>query len=286
MSLSAFVALCLGMAVETLTLWEGPRPPRRGPAGTPVVGPARLAIAVLFVVALALVGLFELTGLAAHEVYMGQGVIDSIFVGLGLFLIYFGLVDPRLLPRIDEAAALGVHTTVVLGVAMNTTPAGPAWPYALMLTPPTLGLLYAALTRRPLGTVAQAMVYLWYLGCLFALALQQDFSALAEPVSVPLPLTEAFVIGASGVFLLLHSLFLLRFCLMMSALILPRNRPYIGLAMPHLFDDRQAPRWHALAFPALAVGVLLLNAQLDLAPNLAVVNALVLLLVQARPTSK
>ena len=42
-----------------------------------------------------------------------------LFVGLGLFLIYFGVVDPRLLPRINEQAALSVHTTVALGLILT-----------------------------------------------------------------------------------------------------------------------------------------------------------------------
>lgn len=286
MSLSAFTALCLGFVVETLVLWEQAAqeaPVRRSPlwrfGDGAVVSVQRFLIAVVFTVALALVGLFELTGWADYQVYMGQVIIDGIFVALGLFALYYGVLDPFLLPRINEQVVLSVHTTVMIGIILDA-PRPLNAPVIVGLALVTLGLLGVSLTQRRLPALLKALLYLWYLISLLILTLQNDFSSLTEPASAPLPLSEAFVAGAAGLFLVLHGLFLVRFFLIASSLILPGNRRYIGLAMPKLFSDRQSPRWQALAVPAVVAGVVWLNTVLDLAPDAAVANVLILAIVQ------
>lgn len=286
MSLQAFIALCLGFVVEILVLWEqaslddADQDPVRWRFGSGMaVSRQQFLIAVAFTVALILTGLVRLVGWASHDVYMGQMIIDAIFVALGLFAIYYGVFNPILLPKINEQVVLSVHTTVVVNYLLGAP--GPLdAPYAVGLGVVTLGLLGVSLTQRRLPPLLKALLYLWYLISLLAMTLQNDFAALTEPASTPIPLTEAFVTGAAGIFLIMHGLFLVRFFLISSSLILPANRRYIGLAMPELFSDRQGPRWHAIAVPAVVVGVLWLNATFDVAPDASAANVLILAIVQ------
>lgn len=288
MSLSAFTALCLGFIVEILVLWEQASQDkdeadqeqlRWGFGAGWRVSHQRFLIAVAFTVALMLIGLFELTGWSAYQVYMGQVIIDGIFVVLGLFVLYYGVLNPFLLPRVNEQVVLSVHTTVVVGLLLDR-PALLLSPYTAGLAAITLGLLAINLTQRQLPALLKALTYLWYLVSLLILTLQNDFSAFTEPIAAPILLTEAFVAGAAGIFLVLHGLFLVRFTLIVSSLVIPANRQYIGLAMSALFSDRQVPRWQAVAVPAVVVGVLWLNTRLGWAPDTAVANVLILAIVQ------
>ncbi len=61
-------------------------------------------------------------------------------------------------------------------------------------------------------------------------------------------------------------MFLVRFGLMLTALVLPANRHLIAHAMPRLFDDRQMPRAQVLAVLAAFGGVLALNRLTGLLP--------------------
>jgi hypothetical protein len=239
----------------------------------------RQAMAVALVLGATLIAIFELTGLASYEVYMGQPIVDAIFIVLGLGLFFYGLVNPLLLPRINEQAALSVHTTVLLSLALT------GWNEALrayLIAPVflTLVLAYLGLSRRSPSPTVKALVYLWYLITLLGLTLQNDFSSLTQPASTPLPLTEAFVVGAAGVFLLLHGLFLVRFALIVSSLIIPRNRHYITDAMPRLFTDEQIPRWQVVVIPVLIAGIFAANSTLDAISDRTIANVLVLTLVQ------
>ena len=126
-------------------------------------------------------------------------------------------------------------------------------------------------------------MYLWYLICLFALALQSDFSTVTQPIRAPFALFDAFMVGAAGVFLILHSLFLARFFAIVSSLFLPKNRRYIGYAMPRLFDDARMSRWQVFVLLSLTAGVLLLDTQFDFTPSITVINAVVLVVVQVLP---
>lgn len=146
MRLSAFIALCAGMAIELLMLWEGARQRSSQSTRPHFLGPLHSLeqglIALVLLLSLALIAILELAGLSPH-VYMGGPVIDSIFVCVGLLLLYFGLVDPRLLPRVNEQAVLVVHTTIILTLVLNSaaldprlalalrTGQQPAWPVGL-----------------------------------------------------------------------------------------------------------------------------------------------------------
>ncbi len=312
MRLQSFVALCLGRAVEILLLWERAREdacargtqrgsmyvktfPCRGRArgarpaddGSSVVGPAlsreREIMGALFVGAALIIGIIELLGPAGYEIYMGQSITDVIFILLGLALFYYGLVDPFLLPHVNEQTVLVVHITMTLGLFLNSQFYMPVWGYVALLGFPTLALAYLGVTQRVPSPAIKALVYLWYLIELLALTLQNDFTSITQQRTVTPSLTEEFVTGATAIFLLLHSFFLVRFFLMTSTLIVPRNRSYMDLVMPQLFTDEQLPVWQLLALLGAVVLVLLLNSFFALAPNTVVLNVLVLAVAQGLP---
>lgn len=312
MRIQSFVAFCLGMAVEILLLWERAcedawtrgtkrgsiyvktllcreraRGARSADDGSNVVGPAfsreREIMGVLFVGAALIIGIIELLGPAAYEISMGESITDVIFILLGLALFYYGVVDPFLLPHVNEQTVLVVHITMTLGLLLNSQFYMPVWGYVALLGFPTLALAYLGLTKRVPSPVIKALVYLWYLIELLALTLQNDFTSIIQQRTVTPSLTEDFVTGATAIFLLLHSLFLVRFFLMTSSLIVPRNRRYMDIVMPQLFTDEQLPVWQLLALLGAVVLVLSLNSLFALAPNTVVLNVLVLAIAQGLP---
>ena len=257
MSLQAFVALCLGMAVEILLLWERAREARPADDASNVVGPAlsreREIMGALFVGAALLIGIVELLGPAEYEIYLGQSITDVIFILLGLALFYYGLVNPFLLPRVNEQTVLAVHITMMLGLLLNSRFDMPVWGYVALLGFPTLALAYLGMTKRVPSPVIKALVYLWYLIELLALTLQNDFTSITQQTTAPPSLTEEFVTGATVIFL------------------------------PQLFTDEQLPVWQLLALLGLVALILSLNTLSDLAPNIVILNVLVLAVAQGLP---
>jgi hypothetical protein len=90
---------------------------------------------------------------------------------------------------------------------------------------------------------------------------------------------DYFIAGAAGIFLLLHSIFLVRFFLMLTANILPKNRYLIQLTMPQLFSDEQMPRYKFLVILLLIVIVLWANRQFGFVPDLSLSSLLILFAV-------
>jgi hypothetical protein len=112
------------------------------------------------------------------------------------------------------------------------------------------------------------------------MAYQNSYGMFFRPRSeLRLTSLDYFIGGTTGIFLLLHSIFLVRFFLMLSANLLPQNRYLIAQAMPQLFSDEQMPRYEFLGLLLLVVIILLLNRQLGLAPNLNLSSLLILLVV-------
>lgn len=292
MRLPAFTVMVLGICVELITLWEQSAARNYSAARESShhtngrfgaqMSLQQLLISGLTVIAVLLLGLFRLTGWEGHKAYLGQIIPDVLFGALALALLFFGLLSPSLLPKVDEVAILAVHITVVSTLLLEQTERAPLLGIAVGMM--TLPLLWAGMSQKTAPLVVKALLYLWYLISLLILTLRQDFSAFTEPISTPIPLLDAFVAGSAGVFLVLHSLFLLRFALMASSLIVPRNRQYIAWVMPRLVSDRQVTRWQLIGLPMLAAALLLLNSRLHLLDSRIMASGLVLLLAQGLPT--
>ncbi len=280
------LALWLGVIVEILWLFDQriEHPTTDDPLSPPTVplNRIRIAIGVLFLGGFLLFGLLNILGLAESSVEdvpllselnsLLTALIFVVLPALGLF--------PRILPKVNEQVILSVHVTVLLGLYLHQeVPVTPL--LIIVFAVPTALLLYTALNPRPLPILIKAVCYLWYLIILLVLSLQNDF--LTRMLTFPTDPVGAFVYGGNYVFFFLHGFFLLRFALMLLALILPRHRPYLNTTMPQLFSDAQLSRWQLLVITALALLVLALNQWLGLVPNLSLVSTLVLLIVQGAP---
>lgn len=284
MTPSAFVAFCLGMVVDVLRLFEQSRDHRgvarsradEGLIGLPWLSRERALMMIAGAVAIFLIGIFKLI-----EYPSRRATLDTVAVGLPMglvvfFVLFYGLVSPRLLPKVNEAAILATHTAVVLGLSLHAD-----WisgPFLIGLAVPTVALLIVALRAGTRPPLVKALAYLWYLVGLVVLTVQNGTLALLNQTD--LSIVDAFIVGATLILLALHGFFFIRFFLMMSALILPRHRPYMTQAIPHLFKDDQAPTWQILALEGLVIVPLLANALFDLAPSLTLINGLVLLIIQ------
>jgi hypothetical protein len=192
--------------------------------------------------------------------------VGVIFVALGLFLLGAGVLGDALLPRVNEGAVLSAQ---ILTAALTlTAPRLPGWPaLAVLVGLPLAGSLALALLCRELSPPAQALVYFGYLLALLALTVQTG--SLGYFSAPELGIWEAFAFGGLFIFLLLHALFAMRFFLIVSSLLLPRNRPLVGAIMPRLYSNEQVSPALFLALTGGLAGAVLLNARFGwLAPQL------------------
>ena len=290
MPVTTFSVFFLGILLEILLLWENARLQKPLASerfvAVPLLTPEKIAMALLTVVVGLFVLLCVLLGWDSALVYIDSPLIFVAFVLLGLGLLYFGVLDPRLLPHINEEAVLSVHMVVALSLLLTRPEDTSWWPYVLGLGIPWVLLLVATLPQRSPPPLAKAFIYLWYLINLLALTLQTDFSALNASPSEAISYFEAFVLGAGGLFLLLHGLFFVRFLLMTSSLIGAKSRQYMILIMPRLYVDEQLPLVRVLLLQALAVAILLLNARFAFVPDISAVTVLVMAFAQGLPSLK
>jgi len=289
MHITSYIAFILGLTLEILLLWENARqrdkPARKSGLEEAFLSPEKQLMVALAVFAGLLIGVLYLIGWDDRRVYI-DGLMSIPFAAIIIGLLVYGLILPYLLPRINEEAALSIHIVVALNLILTRPFELPWWPhYALGLGIPWLLLLAATLPNKP-PPLVKAGIYWWYLINLLALTLQTDFSVLNEPAYTPLPLGEAFVLGAGAIFLLLHAFFCLRFTLMLSSVINPLGAEYMRLVIPQLFGDEQLPLVQVLLLQAFAAGVIFLNVRFDIAPNLTVVTLLVMAFAQGIPLLK
>jgi len=267
MTLSAFVAFCLGMCAEVIWLWEGAHPAMT--AQQRRFSPSRWLLGPLTVLAALLIALFEVLGVGGTDTSMSNSWVGFIFVGVGLFVLLSGVVGNNLLPRVNEASILVTLTLVMMGIDEQNW-----WLAAAVLAPSLLVVVYLFVRSTPPPALIKAFIYFWYLLALIVLSFENGTATYFSARGLSIP--EAAMFGSVFIFLLLHGLFSVRFFLIVSSLILPRNRRWVGVLMPKLFDDGQAPRLRFVLLFAAVLAVVLLNDWLDLAPRSLVIGAAVL----------
>lgn len=280
MRLASNLAIAAGILVEILLLWEtSDRQRKNQPAPgffSPGLSCLQEVIGLVLLVSwggIALADYFD-PPLTSHQLTAIQGWIMYFSFA---FLFAFGMVSPKLLPRVNEQTIVLVSLVAFYSV-FSLTQLEWFWLAALLL--PALGVFGMAWTTRVIHPYLKSLLYFWYLICLFILALQNNFEMFFRPASeLKLTLFDYFIGGAAGIFLLLHSVFLVRFFLMLTALIRPANRHLIVLAMPQLFDDHQIPRLKFLGILVLFAAILALNRLTGLLPSISALNLLILLAV-------
>lgn len=277
MTFPMLVALAAGMVIEVLLLWErSAHDAARSQSGF-VPGPPspiQALIGLVVLVAALLVALVDGFGLQVPAFWIDAFSNGIMFVAFS-FLFVFGLVVPRLMPRVNEQAILAVNLVTLLNLAVM-----PGLPPVVLagFAVPGMLLLLLGVTRQSLSPMLKSLVYFWYLVCLLALTLQNDFSVFISNELQPANLFQMAVAGAAGIFLLLHALFLVRFFLMLSALILPHNRKYLFQVMPGLFGDEQMPALKFLSVLGVAAGAYWAAVAFGLA-SLPAANLLILFIV-------
>jgi len=280
MTLSTLIMFLCGIIVEIMLLWERTRPQADDPgSGWLVI--ARLSrfqlwIGSLCLAALALAGACELIGVGAILVSLDDGWVGAIFVTLGVFIFFLG-VWGNLLPKVNETSILSVQALVLVG--LMTRPEVNFLGLGLWLAGlPALVVILLVGRKTALNPGLKAMVYLWYLVSLLILSFENgSFDTFNQ---AELNFLEGFAAGSVFIFLILHSLFSMRFFLIASSLILPRNRPYIQAIMPHLFGDEQIAPRQFIGLLAVVLAVVLLNRAAGLVSQTVLVNLSVLVCVQ------
>jgi hypothetical protein len=280
MELSMNLAIAAGILVEILLLWET-SDRQKNARSAPGILSLRLSrwqeiIALTLAVSWALILLAEWWN---PTLSLGAlGFFQNVIMGPSfMFLFVFGMVIPKLLPRVNEQTIVVVTTIVAISLVRWGELEWYMWPALLI---PLAGITLMALTTAILPPALKSVLYFWYLVCLFLMAYQSNFEMFFRPTSeLEMTSLDYFVSGAAGIFLLLHSIFLVRFFLMLTALILPQNRYLIQLAMPQLFSDEQMPRAKFIFILLLAAMIILLNRQFGFVPNLGLASLMILLTV-------
>ncbi|MCX6067842.1 MAG: hypothetical protein NT121_19150 [Chloroflexi bacterium] len=280
MTLPFLIAIAAGVVVEILLLWEsaGQQSTFKPRAGllAPQLSRSQEWIGLTLLVAGLLIIVFQSSGFDPGSTIL-DGISSVIMLAAFSFLFLFGMVIPRLMPRVSEQTVVLVNVLILQGILPSL--AHNMILLAILLIPSLLVLLLA-FSDRVLLPILKSFVYLWYLICLLIMVSRNNFelffsSDTANP-STPL---EYGIAGAAGIFLLLHAIFLVRFFLMLSALVLPHNRHFMVSVMPRLFSDEQMPRLRFLIVLGLAGLLLFINQHYGFVPQLALTNVLILAVV-------
>ncbi|GEM_PF-1540161 len=280
MNLASNLAIAAGIIVEILLLWETSDRQKKNQSTSGFFSPGLSRLQEV----IGLVLLVSWGGIALADYFdpplslAALSAIQNAIMGFSfMFLFIFGMVSPKLLPRVNEQTIVAISLVAFYGL-FSLAKLEWFWLTALLL--PALGVFGMALTTRVIHPYLKSLLYFWYLVCLLIMALQNNFEMFIRPTSeLELTLLDYFIGGAAGIFLLLHSIFLARFFLMLTALIRPANRHLIVLAMPQLFDDQQIPRLKFLVILALFGAILALNRLTGLLPSISALNLLILLAV-------
>ncbi len=279
MELALNLAIAAGVIVEILLLWEtSDRQKNVQPApGIIAPGVSRLQeiIALTVLVSWTLITLAEFFNPQLSLTVLG-GIQGAIMFPAFMFLFVYGMVIPKLLPLVNEQTIVVITAIVLLSLVGQ---AELAWYWLAALAVPVLAIFLMALTTFVMPPLFKSLYYFWYLICLFLMAYQSNFGLLLDAPAESQNSLDYFIAGAAGIFLLLHSIFLVRFFLMLTANILPRNRYLIQLAMPQLFSDEQMPRYKFLVILLLVVIVLWANRQFNFVPDLSLSSLLILFAV-------
>jgi hypothetical protein len=278
MELSSNLAIAAGIIVEILFLWETSNRQKGVQTKPGILAPGLSRLQeIIGLTVLASWGLIALAEFFNPPLSLGVlSFIQNAIIGPSFFFLFvFGMVIPKLMPCVNEQTIVVITAIVMLSLVGQVEL---AWYWLAALSIPLAGIFLIALTTVAIPPTLKSLLYFWYLACLFLMAYQNNYDMFLKPASeLELTLLDYFIGGATGIFLLLHSIFLVRFFLMLTALILPGNRHLIRTAMPQLFSDEQMPRGKFIVILLLAGVLVLVNLQFGFAPNISLASVLILL---------
>lgn len=267
MMLPVFVLYVLGTVVECAMLWDAAHrestPRRVGPFAATELRPAQWLSGAAFSVAIVLIGLIQLFGLSEIETSLSDPLGTLTFMAVCFFVLGAGVIADGLLPRVNEAAILSVVTLTALGTLASLLDGTMEVNWFILtfglLIPSGVALLLV-FWWRAFHPVIKAIIYLCYL---FALLFIVFLSGADDYFrQLELSMADGFLFGVVSIFLLLHGMFAIRFFLIVSSLIFPRNRPLVALIMPRLFSDEQVNLLRALLVLLILSVVIIVNTWL------------------------
>jgi hypothetical protein len=260
MTLPAFIFFMTGLIMEALWLLANAGGRSESDWVRKTLG---LEAAVLVVGAL-LAGLVALFGGAQVTVSLDDAWVGWIFVILGLFLLAAGILAPTLLPRVSEQSILIVQFIILVNLFQPGVVI-PIFGMLIFSILPILLILWLVLRKTSPSPILKLFIYFWYLIILVAQTFLSGQMALFNQPA--LNLFEGFTFGAVFFFIILHGLFLVRFFLIITSLILPRNRKNAIDAIRTIFFDDQIsiPSFLLFMLATAAITVLLNRFQIPMA---------------------
>lgn len=283
MRLDTFFTLCLGLLIEILSLWEIARREH----GTTVylsylprwLNPERVVMLGLTLIAFLSIGLFRLFGINEISSGITDALLMPIAVAAGLFAFYFGLLHPFLLPRVNEQMLFTLYVTLGVGALFGgDLKISNRWD---MLGMAMLGalLFWASVSEQKLPSGVQALTYLGYLSAVYWVGYQQVNMLATAPSAILTPM-DGFILGVGGMFTVLHTLFWVRFFLIISSMILPNHWRYLDPIMSRLFANTQNSLKDVVLSLGGTLGLLLVNRLTGAVPVSLFLSLLVPLTVQ------
>lgn len=282
MTLQVFILFAFGMLAELILLgqYRLDRPPLMSgtsPLLARLQQPSRMLIVALALFAGLCLLIARLTGSAEMRVYIDTPIINILFIFLGVFVFFAAMAANIFLPLVNEQTILVVQG-LVLYYAFSGGSAVAFMPLAVLASVPALVSLGLILWRRPVPASFKALLYLWYLLTLMVIPFQSNQVAYFRRND--LTLLEGAFFGSLLVFLIIHGLFTVRFFLITSSLVLPRNRALVERVMPLLFSDEQVPLGRLAFTTGLLAALILINRALGLLPEGAILSLGVMFAVQ------
>jgi hypothetical protein len=261
MTLANFTLFYCGILCELLLLIESANPAIASKLfdmrGNSLVGyfmpPTRALASILLALALGIAGLFRLLGYAQIKVYIDTPIVNILMIVLGLFILFTAIMTGLFLPLVNEQTILVVQCLILYQALTGDMPFN--WISLVGWTLlPTLIVLGLVLWPRPLPFALKALLYLWYLLSLLVMPFQSGQVAYFRQLTFTW--VEAWSYGALFIFMIIHGLFAVRFFLMTSSLLVPRNWPLMERFIPHVFSDEQVPRLRFLLVMGISAGLL------------------------------
>lgn len=278
MSTQAIVFFLTGMFLEVIWLrMDGDVFPRlqKNPLLSLLDQPRFLAAVGLIGLAWAITAVLDALGVS-QRVYIDTIWVMLPTVALGVYITFTCLFTGKLLQRVNEQSVLAVQLILIVHQAFEGN-LFESLTLALVVLPTAL-VFYLTIRRSSTPPSLKALVYFCYLLSLLALGFQREQMAFFS--SKEFTLIEGLVFGMLLVFLVLHGLFAIRFFLMISSLILPRNRAYLPQVMPVIFYDEQAPTAVFMVITGSLLGALVVLRLFEIGNSLVWLDLAVILSVQ------
>ena len=256
MRLDGFVFFLVGAVSELIALLviqlPMPLPVNRGSRFLArLFTPQAAVTGVLWLTAGGMLLFIRLLGVGGRLVYIDTPFVSIVFIALALVILAAALAGASFLPVINEQTILLTQLLVIAGTRLG---AANDWLPPAVLAAACAGVsLMVILWPRAFHPVVKAVLYFWYLLSLLVMPFLSGEAQVFQ--TADLTWLPAYSLGFLLVFLVLNGLLAVRFFLIVSSLILPRNHALLTPVMPCLFSDQQVPLFRFALIAGLLAGL-------------------------------